>query len=192
MSLRSRKKAEKEHAIIEAATDLFREQGFEATRTADIAARAGIATGTLFNYAPNKRAVVVLIWKHRVKQLVETVLAAGLAAEGPLDTVEAVFRPIFAFYDEDRELGRVFLQAVMYDGDADDEMRSLNQGFVGRLALVLVPYTRDPLAAAMNVFSAYYTVLTMLLAGQLADVDAAVQMLRSLVAAQRDGWSGSG
>lgn len=189
MSLRSRKKAATEHRIIEAATRLFRDQGFEATRTAQIARAAGVANGTLFNYAPNKRAVVVLIWKHRVEQLVQTVLADGAAAEGPLDTVEAVFRPIFSFYSEDRELGRVFLQAVMFEAQADDEMRQLNEGFVAQLAVLLAPYSSNALSAGMNVFAAYYTVLTMLLASQLPDVDAAVQVLRGLVAAQRDGWT---
>ncbi len=44
--------------IVDAAVDLFRRQGFEATTTRDLAAAAGIAAGTLFNYFPTKEALV--------------------------------------------------------------------------------------------------------------------------------------
>src|SRR5688572_19520902 len=44
--------------IVEAALDLFRRQGFEATTTRDIAQAAGTATGTLFNYFATKEAIV--------------------------------------------------------------------------------------------------------------------------------------
>lgn len=44
--------------ILEAARQLFASQGFESTTTRDISHRAGIATGTLFNYFPTKEAIV--------------------------------------------------------------------------------------------------------------------------------------
>jgi AcrR family transcriptional regulator len=45
--------------ILEAARRLFREQGFEAATTRDLARAAGIAAGTLFNYFPTKEAVIL-------------------------------------------------------------------------------------------------------------------------------------
>jgi len=44
--------------IVEAALELFRTRGFEATTTRDIAQSAGIATGTLFNYFDTKEAII--------------------------------------------------------------------------------------------------------------------------------------
>lgn len=44
--------------IIESALDLFKNGGFEATTTRDIARQAGIASGTLFNYFDTKEAVL--------------------------------------------------------------------------------------------------------------------------------------
>lgn len=44
----------KEAAIVNAATQLFGERGYEATRTADIAAAAGVTERTLFRYFPSK------------------------------------------------------------------------------------------------------------------------------------------
>lgn len=44
--------------IVDAALDLFRNGGFDATTTRDIARRAGIATGTLFNYFETKETIL--------------------------------------------------------------------------------------------------------------------------------------
>jgi TetR/AcrR family transcriptional regulator len=44
----------REAAILHAATRLFGQKGYEATRTADIAAEAGVTERTLFRYFPSK------------------------------------------------------------------------------------------------------------------------------------------
>src|SRR5262245_31589599 len=48
-------------AILEAAQQLFAQQGFEAATTRDIARAAGIGVGTLFNYFPAKESVAVAL-----------------------------------------------------------------------------------------------------------------------------------
>jgi AcrR family transcriptional regulator len=52
-------KAETRRRILEAARERFGAAGFEAATTREIAAAAGIATGTLFNYFPSKEAIVM-------------------------------------------------------------------------------------------------------------------------------------
>jgi AcrR family transcriptional regulator len=47
--------------ILEAARDCFSKAGFEATTTREIAAAAGIAAGTLFNYFPAKEAIAMAL-----------------------------------------------------------------------------------------------------------------------------------
>jgi AcrR family transcriptional regulator len=47
--------------ILDAAQELFRSAGFDATTTRDLAHAAGIATGTLFNYFPTKEAIVLAL-----------------------------------------------------------------------------------------------------------------------------------
>lgn len=49
---------DKEIRIINAAINAFSEKGFEATRTREIAERAGIAEGTIFRYFPTKDAIL--------------------------------------------------------------------------------------------------------------------------------------
>ncbi len=53
----------KRRAILDAAVGCFAEKGFEKTTTAEICRAAGISTGTLFHYFPNKRAVFVGIFE---------------------------------------------------------------------------------------------------------------------------------
>jgi AcrR family transcriptional regulator len=47
--------------ILDAARECFRRDGFEAATTRDIAAAAGIAAGTLFNYFPAKEAIAMAL-----------------------------------------------------------------------------------------------------------------------------------
>jgi AcrR family transcriptional regulator len=49
--------SEREAAIIRAATRLFGEKGYDATRTAHIASSAGVTARTLFRYFPTKKAL---------------------------------------------------------------------------------------------------------------------------------------
>ena len=52
---------QREAAIIEAAVQLFTEEGFHASSTRKIAARAGVSEGTLFNYFGSKNDLLLAI-----------------------------------------------------------------------------------------------------------------------------------
>lgn len=52
-------KTETRQRILSVSLQLFREKGFDATTTRDIARAAKIATGTLFNYFSSKEAIVL-------------------------------------------------------------------------------------------------------------------------------------
>lgn len=54
-------KVETRRRILEAAGRLFAASGYEASTTRDIADAAGIANGTLFNYFPNKEAILAAL-----------------------------------------------------------------------------------------------------------------------------------
>lgn len=51
---RARRKEARPGELLEAALDLFVEKGFAATRSEEVAARAGVSKGTLFLYFPSK------------------------------------------------------------------------------------------------------------------------------------------
>ncbi|WP_181773905.1 TetR/AcrR family transcriptional regulator [Amycolatopsis pittospori] len=80
----------KRRAILDAATVCFAEKGFEKTTTAEICRAAGISTGSLFHYFPNKRAVFVGIFEQDGDETA-ALLAAAREIE---DTWEAIVQVI--------------------------------------------------------------------------------------------------
>lgn len=59
MRISKKDKEETKKKIIETAKNLFMKKGFEKTTTRDISSKAGIATGTMFNYFPAKESVAM-------------------------------------------------------------------------------------------------------------------------------------
>ena len=53
-------------ALLDAALDLFVERGFAATRSEDVAARAGVSKGTLYLYYPSKEELLKAVIRHNV------------------------------------------------------------------------------------------------------------------------------
>jgi AcrR family transcriptional regulator len=86
--LREKQKAHRHDRIIEAASRLFRELGYEDVKMEAIAAVAEVATGTIYNYYRNKGDLLVAI----VSLEVEEVLRAGEAviADPPRSAEDAV------------------------------------------------------------------------------------------------------
>jgi NADH dehydrogenase len=58
MGLRQEKKEQQRQAILDTATELFRQHGFEATRVQDVTERLRISEATFFNYFPTKQSVL--------------------------------------------------------------------------------------------------------------------------------------
>lgn len=73
--LRKRRKAARPSELTAAAMALFAEKGFAATRLEDVAARAGVAKGTLYLYFDSKEA----LFKAVIEEGILPVLAAGEA-----------------------------------------------------------------------------------------------------------------
>lgn len=95
--LRERQKADRTRRILEAASSLFRAQGYDAVRIEDIAAAADVSAGTCYNYFSTKGDILLAI----VSMEVEEVIDAGRAvvADPPADVAEALDRLIRIYYD---------------------------------------------------------------------------------------------
>lgn len=78
LSRRERKKRELRQRIFQAAFELFLEKGFEHTTVDDIARRADVGKGTVFNYFPRKTSFLAAVADDWVARLVEEL--------GPVDT----------------------------------------------------------------------------------------------------------
>ena len=65
-SMRQRRKEARPQELLDAALDLFVERGFAATRSEDVAARAGVSKGTLYLYYPSKEELLKEVIRHHV------------------------------------------------------------------------------------------------------------------------------
>ena len=63
---RQRRKQARPMELLDAALDLFVERGFAATRSEDVAARAGVSKGTLDLYYPSKEELLKAVISHNV------------------------------------------------------------------------------------------------------------------------------
>ncbi|MGB7156660.1 MAG: TetR/AcrR family transcriptional regulator [Tepidisphaeraceae bacterium] len=88
MRVSAETKAATRETILRTARRLFAENGYEATRTRDIARAAGIASGTLFNYFQTKEAIVACLASEAIG---ETLTEAGATPRTAETLEEALF-----------------------------------------------------------------------------------------------------
>jgi AcrR family transcriptional regulator len=71
-------------AILDAALTVFAERGFEAARLDDVAARAGVAKGTLYLYFKDKEALFEDVVRRAVSPIVERVSTIAATPDIPM------------------------------------------------------------------------------------------------------------
>jgi AcrR family transcriptional regulator len=78
---RQRRKETRPQELLDAALELFVEKGFAATRTEEVARRAGVSKGTLYLYYPSKEE----LFKAVVRQKLSNLIAEGQDLVGNFD-----------------------------------------------------------------------------------------------------------
>ena len=95
--LRARQKALRHERILDAALRLFREAGYDAVRTEDIAAAADVSVGTLYNYFENKGDLLLALVTVEVEEVLEQ--GERVVAAPPPDIMAALDLLIGGYYD---------------------------------------------------------------------------------------------
>jgi AcrR family transcriptional regulator len=96
-------KAANRLAILVAARRVFADLGYGAASVRDIVRHTDLATGTFYNYFPDKESVLRALVDEIATEARARVRAARLAADSPAGFVSAGFRAYFEFLAEDRE-----------------------------------------------------------------------------------------
>jgi AcrR family transcriptional regulator len=106
---RERKKLDTRRRIFRAAFDLFTKKGFDATTVEEIAHRADVGKGTVFNYFPQKTAFLVAAYQEWV-HLMQDQLGPIESWEGPTrDQLSRVFGYLTDWAVEHRALARLVI-----------------------------------------------------------------------------------
>src|SRR5215203_413918 len=85
-------------AILAAALDVFAEKGFSDARLDDVAARAGVAKGTIYLYVTSKEALFEALVHTGIAVPIETIEEKVLSLDLP---AEATLRMLFTFLREE-------------------------------------------------------------------------------------------
>jgi len=98
--------------ILEAAAHIFRTHGLRGATTNRIAERAGVSIGSLYQYFPNKEALLVALMERHIAEtmraLGETLATTGNAT--PRDRVAGLVRCLLDIHMEDPELHRILFE----------------------------------------------------------------------------------
>lgn len=115
-SLRDRFKTATRDAILEAAASVFARDGAAHVRIEDIAARAGIAVGTLYNYFRDRSALVGALLELRTAALLDS-LEIAVRANAPFEQRLARFVEALAdHFEANRPLLSILLEEERIHG----------------------------------------------------------------------------
>ena len=103
-------------AIIEASAQVLETDGYDALTTSRVAERAGVSIGTLYQYFPDKSAVVAALVENRLGGEVSTMRAALREAEGMplLDAAVHVAGAFVGLFSGDPRRSAAVLHAALH------------------------------------------------------------------------------
>ncbi|MFB9234340.1 TetR/AcrR family transcriptional regulator [Plantactinospora siamensis] len=108
---RSRRRVDTRQRLFEAAVALIAEQGYSATTVDDIAARAGVAKGTVYYNFSSKTALFEELLRHGIGLLTDAFRAA-VAGLPPREALEALVRAQLEYIQRYRAFAQLLLSEM--------------------------------------------------------------------------------
>jgi AcrR family transcriptional regulator len=166
-SARAAQKASTRRRLLDAAYDLFEERGYEQATMRELAARAGVAPGTIFAHFPDKPALLVAAFETDVGRVVEQAFATLPGAELPAQLLH-LSAALYRFYARRPRLSRTLVEtATFLDGPGAAALTTQAQEFLGRVSQLFAAarqrgeIRRDvsPADGALSFWADYFTAL---------------------------------
>lgn len=182
---RERTKAANRQAILDAALDVFGTMGYGAATVRDIVRRTDLATGTFYNYFPDKETVLRALLEEAAPQARSRVREARLRGESIEEFIANGYRAYYEFLVEDRRLLAVLRRNAgtirsMFDepalGSATEDLAADIR--IGIDAGYLPAVDPEVLAGAM--VGAGFEIGVRMLDDEAPDVDAAVAFVSAI------------
>ena len=197
--LRERNKLDKRQRIRNAAAELFARLGYGAATMRQIAKRAHVGLGTLFNYAEDKRDLVFLIFNDELSALTDAALAAPAADEPLIDQVMAVFACHYRRLGENQALSRILLQELTFysAGKQAATFQQIRAQLIDGIEVLVrraqddgrILAREDPALIARHLFFVYSAAIRWWITAPHPDVREGLAELRRLLELQFSGLS---
>jgi AcrR family transcriptional regulator len=114
IGLRQQNKLEKSQRIRIAARELFSKHGYDNATLRQIAKRAHVGLGTVFNYAQDKRDLVFLIFNEELAEVTDEALKAGQAHHSLLEQLIGIYTPHYEYFSRSPALSRILLKELTF------------------------------------------------------------------------------
>jgi AcrR family transcriptional regulator len=114
LGLREQNKLEKRQRIRAAARELFSRHGYDSATLRQIARRAHVGLGTLFNYAQDKRDLVFLIFNEELAAVTDDALRAAESHHDLLDQLMGIYKPHYEYFSKHPALSRILLKELTF------------------------------------------------------------------------------
>jgi AcrR family transcriptional regulator len=197
IGLREQNKLDKLQRIKSAAKALFAERGFDAATTREIAKRAHVGLGTLFNYADDKRDLVFLIFIEELDALTDRAFSDIDAAQTLANQLASAFAHYYREFAGNPVLSRILLQELTFYSSgrlAADFQHSRRRtiSFIEKLVREAQyrKRIRDDVDAefiSLSLFFVYAGAVRWWIAGENPDPEAGMARLQQLLELQMSG-----
>jgi AcrR family transcriptional regulator len=115
--------------ILEAAAQVFTESGYAGTTTNHIAKRAGVSIGSLYQYFPNKDAILVSLVRMHLKEADERLMSLvsmhDLASIDLRDLLRMFLKATLELHTENPRLQTIILSEVFWSSEAMQELHRI-------------------------------------------------------------------
>lgn len=137
---REAQKHERERRILSAARRLFDRKGYAKTSMEDVAERAGLAVGTLYNYFRSKDDLLLAIMRREADRLLR--IGERILADPPADPILAIDAMADLFVEsisaEERMLWReLFAAAISSPHDLGARLLELDTSLIAQLSALI-------------------------------------------------------
>jgi AcrR family transcriptional regulator len=182
---RERTKLANRAAILDAARDVFAELGYGAASVRDIVRRTDLATGTFYNYFPDKESVLVALLDETAGEARGRVRAARRGGTTLEAFVRDGFRAYFQFLIEDRRTSQLLsrnagtIRALFDEPSLVAGVTELAEDLREGVAAGLIP-EHDVEYMAASMVGAAFEVGARMLDGQEPDPERAIEFVSSL------------
>jgi AcrR family transcriptional regulator len=112
--LREMNKLEKRQRIRAAVRELFSKHGYETATLRQIAKRAHVGLGTLFNYAQDKQDLVFLVFNEELAAVTTEALSAARSQRRLLDQLLGLSGLHYKFFARNPALSRILLKELTF------------------------------------------------------------------------------
>jgi len=138
-TIRTRSKQnDKYHRILEAAVQVFAEQGFFQSTVSQIARVAGVADGTIYLYFKNKDDILVQIFSYKTKQVFEGFREEVDRVADPVEKLRNLVRRHLEEFQKDRYMAIVYQSETHQTSRrAEEQIREMSKLYLDLISEII-------------------------------------------------------